>query len=309
MSMREQIPKKPVAAPPPFTLAPFATVQGQCACGSTGSLVGECAQCKKKKTTAQSRASAQAGPKTASVDAQDALSRLRPELHASPPASAESGVGHNFGQIRVFPGGQAEDTASKEKNKNEDVVVVGQGAAGAATPDGNPLGATNAAKKVCMAPRSLIWYGGPDQNTATAARGKSRVVAHLGTPPAGAADCDCNCGLFRQFLRGFWRIGGPASPKRHDIGSCGTQIVMNENTWTEEHEACNPGGAPIGANCARTYLDGPGFSAGLADGVSAELNLDLRYQMWDQCQGHEVETGDRRLRISGDHHPRAITFS
>jgi hypothetical protein len=242
---------------------------------------------------------------------------LHPDLHAASGPSAESAVGHSFGQVRLFPAGQEGKSTTEEKRNNYGgIVAVAQGGAGAGaaapvatTPDGDSLGPTNPAKTTCLGERSLIWVGGPDQNTATAATGKSRVTANLGTAPGGGADCDCGCGLFRQFIRGFIRIGSPTAPKQFDIGSCGTTITMNESSWTEEHEACNPGGAPVSNTCSRVYLDAPGFSAGLSDGTFVEMHLDLRYQMWDQCKGHPVATGDRRLRISGDRHPRSINFS
>jgi hypothetical protein len=317
MSTRLHIPDKPPAASAQRHMpSPFGSAQRECACGSSGSTGVECAECRKKRIASQHRASAQAGRKTSPGDAPEVLNSLRPTLHASSARSTESRAGHNFGKIRLFPAGQAEDTRSKANRTEEEGIVVvaqtGAGAgskAGAATPDGDTLGPTDNTKRTCLGERSLIWVGGPDQNTATAATGKSRVTAHLGTSPGDGADCDCNCGLFRQFIRGFWRSGSPTAPKQFDIGSCNNTITMNESSWTEEHEACNPGGAPVSATCNRTYLDGPGFASGLSDGTFVELHLDLRYQMWDQCRGRPVATGDRRLRISGDRQPRNITFS
>jgi len=206
----------------------------------------------------------------------------------------------------LSPRGQNDEEVPQEEEDQGNVVVVGQGGS---TPDGNTFGPVDATKRCCLAPNALIWVGGPGQNTATAATGRSRVTAHLGSSPADGADCDCSCGLFRQFIRGFWRLGSPTAPKRFDVGSCDSTITLNESSFTEEFEACNPGGSPISADCNRVYTDAPGFSAGLSDGTFAEIHFDLRYQMWDQCRGKEVATGDRSLRIQGDHNPRSITFS
>lgn len=204
----------------------------------------------------------------------------------------------------MAPLGQIDEkTPLTEEEERRGIVVVGQ-----STPDGNSLGPTNPSNMVCLAPNRLIWVGGPGQNTATAATGRSRVTARLGSSPAEGSNCDCSCGLFRQYIRGYWRVGSSTAPKQYDIASCGNTITMNESSWTEEFEACNPGGPPISASCNRTYLDAPGFSAGLSDGTYVEMHLDLRYQMWDQCRGRPVATGDRRLRISGDRQPRTITF-
>jgi hypothetical protein len=308
MSTRFQIsmqraPSRAAASPSAST----GTQQRKCAsCNGSSSAGGECESCKKKKAS-QLQTTGQIAARSSPPELRSGSDAVG--LSLRPPPLAHNG--HHFGKVRVLSAGQAEDTPAKPQEDEGEVVVVGQaagGGGGATTPDGNDLGSTDPTKKVCMAKRSLIWVGGPGQNSATAATGTSRVTAHLGTAPAGGANCDCNCGLFRQFIRGFWRLGTPASPKRHDIGSCGTNINMNESTWTEEFEACNPGGAPISADCDRVYLDEPGFSSGLSDGTFAEVHLDLRYQLWDQCNGHEVETGDRRLRIRGDKHPRTVTF-
>lgn len=327
MMERTQTPKVSTAAPPAHFLPaaqvhlaapPSGILQRKCACGGSASGQGECEECRKKQQAGQTRPQGQTGRQSAAAGVANEPSSLRPTLHGGPAAPLRPPVGHHFGQIHLHPVAQEDDKAKKNKSDDDTgIVAVAQGGGGAGaggpaaatTPDGDSLGPTKPAKTTCLGERSLIWVGGPDQNTATAATGKSRVTAKLGSPPGGGANCDCGCGLFRQFIKGFWRSGKPTNPKRFDIGSCGTPIVMNESTWTEEHEACNPGGAPVSAKCDRVYLDGPGFSAGLSDGTFVEMHLDLRYQMWDQCKGHEVATGDRRLRISGDKHPRNITFS
>lgn len=202
--------------------------------------------------------------------------------------------------------GQTEPGRTRQDDESavHRVVVVGQ-----TTPDGTTLGPTDPTHRTCLASNRLIWSGGAGQNTATAATGRSRVTAHLGSAPGDGTDCECGCGLFRQYIRGFWRTGSPSAPKQHNIGSCGNTITISENAWTEEFEACNPGGAPLSAACDRVYLDAPGFSAGLADGTFAQVHFDLRYQMWDQCRGRPIATGDRSLRIRGDRSPRLITFS
>ncbi|MGE3539964.1 MAG: hypothetical protein AB7N91_21330 [Candidatus Tectimicrobiota bacterium] len=245
---------------------------GQCACGAQGSSAGECAAC---------RAQRLAG----SGQQQRVPSAPRLAIRAQGPMAPE----------RTSPGDEA---------AVRHVLVVGQ-----STPDGTTLGPTDPAHRTCLASNRLIWTGGAGQNTATAATGRSRVTAHLGSAPGDGTDCSCGCGLFRQYIRGFWRLGSPTAPKQHDIGSCGHTITISENAWTEEFEACNPGGPPLSAACDRVYLDAPGFSAGLADGTFAQVHFDLRYQMWDQCRGRAIATGDRSLRIRGDRSPRSITFS
>ncbi len=175
------------------------------------------------------------------------------------------------------------------------------------TPDGNSLGPTNAAQRACLGNR-FFFSGGAGANTATAATGSSRVTAQLGQPPADAAECSCGCALFRQFLRGFMRAGSPTAAKQFIIGSCSSTITLNESSFTEEFEACNPGGAPISPACSRVYLDNPGFLT-ITPGTFVQMHLVVRYQMWDQCRGRSLGIADHVLDISGSNSPRTITFT
>ena len=146
-------------------------------------------------------------------------------------------------------------------------------------------------------------------NTTTAAQGISAVTARLGQPPADAAECSCGCGLFRQFIRGFWRAGTPTSAKQPNIVSCGNSITLNETIFTEEFVNCITGNAPISAGCNRVQADAPGASSGLTEGMFFEMHLELRYQMWDQCRGRSLGQAVHVLDISGSNSPRTIRFT
>jgi hypothetical protein len=177
----------------------------------------------------------------------------------------------------------------------------------AQTPDGNALGPTDPTHRGCLGNRFFFRKAGT-VNTTTAAQGISAVTATLGQPPADAADCSCGCGLFRQFIRGFWRAGTPTSAKQFSIGSCGNAITMNETTFTEEFVNCVTGGLPIGPGCSRVQADAPGAAAGLTEGTFFQMHLVLRYQMWDQCRGRSLGMADHVLDISGSNSPRTIRF-
>ena len=202
------------------------------------------------------------------------------------------------------PGGEAADYRELTPEELNAIKPVAQAAA---TPDGNSLGPSDPARRGCLGTH-FFFRRGTDINNATTAQAQSIVTAQLGAPPKDAADCSCGCGLFRQFIRGFMRFGSPTSAKVFNIGSCFNTINMNETSFTEEFENCNPGGAPIAPNCARTYLDSPGLS-GLAEGVFAQMHMTLRYQMWDQCKGQSLGIADHLLDISGSRSPRRITFT
>jgi Domain of unknown function (DUF4157)/Putative peptidoglycan binding domain len=177
----------------------------------------------------------------------------------------------------------------------------------AQTPDGNALGPTNPALRGCLGQR--FFFSGSVVNTTTAANGISAVTAQLREPPAEAAPCSCGCGLFRQFIRGFWRAGSATAAKRFDITSCGNTITMNETTFTEEFVNCVTANAPISASCSRAQADAPGWQSGLTNGTFVQMHLVLRYQMWDQCRSRSLGQADHVLDISGSNSPRTVTFT
>ena len=301
MKTQAQPEVKPVLRPSIALLpAQSRLAQRRCACGGIAGPDGECAACRAKRLGLQQQTASQANP----------APKLPPGYNFRNIPVKSGMAGGPFPSLRPSISFSARSQTSTEAPQEEDqgggLVVVAQAGT---TPDGNTLGPTDPTKQCCLGPTRLIWTGGVGTNTATAATGRSRVTAHLGSAPGDGPNCDCGCGLFRQFIRGFWRTGSATAPKQFDIGSCGNTITMNESTFTEEFEGCNPGGAPISADCDRVYTDAPGFAAGLADGTFIQMHLVLRYQMWDQCRGREVATGDRTLNISGDRSPRTITFS
>jgi len=140
----------------------------------------------------------------------------------------------------------------------EELAAIVTVAQAAVTPDGNTLGPTDATHRGCLGNR-FFFRSGTFVNTPTADQGVSAVTARLGQPPGDAANCSCGCGLFRQFIRGFWRAGSPTAAKQFNIGSCGNTLTMNESTFTEEFVNCITGNLPIGPGCTRTQGDAPGI--------------------------------------------------
>jgi Domain of unknown function (DUF4157) len=209
---------------------------------------------------------------------------------------------------QATPGDESADYRELTEEEKAAIIIVGQAAS---TPDGNSLGPTDLAHQGCLG-KNFFFARGPDTNTATAAMGSSVVTAKLGQPPTDASGCSCGCGLFRQSIRGFARLGSPTSPKLSPltIGSCSpNSITLSEHSFTEEFVNCITGGAPSGPGCSRTQNDFPGFSSGLAEGTFVQVHFVLRYQMWDQCRGQSLGIADHVLDISGSRSPRTITFT
>ncbi|MCE8425218.1 MAG: DUF4157 domain-containing protein [Candidatus Methanoperedens sp.] len=199
----------------------------------------------------------------------------------------------------IPPGPQGQELTPEELAS---IIPVAQ----AATPDGNVFGPTDPTHRGCLGNR-FSFRRGTDSNTPTEARARSVVTATLGQPPSDAAQCSCGCGLFRQFIRGFWRGGSVTATKRFDIFSCNNPLTMNETTFTEEFVNCITGGVPIGPGCSRVQNDFPGLT-GFPQGRFMQMHLVLRYQMWDQCRGQSLGIADHVLDISGSNSPRTIKF-
>lgn len=176
------------------------------------------------------------------------------------------------------------------------------------TPDGVNLGPTDNTKSFCLKPRTFHATTSVDRNTATGARGRQEIrFEGLNTGRQDGKNCDCGCGLYRHWVRGYWRSGSATAAKKHNVTSCGNALNMSENAWTEEHTSC------IGDNdadaCKWSYGDFPGWRSGLADGMYVELHYGFKYQIWDHCRNRSIAQAIRTLDISGDTAPRTITWS
>lgn len=109
MSERLQIPKKPSIAPARSLMpaaAPFRTLQRKCACGSSGSAGGECAECSKRKLQRSA-----AGPEIAPPIVHDVLRSPGQSLDAGTRAYFEPRLGHDFSKVRVHTDSRAAESA------------------------------------------------------------------------------------------------------------------------------------------------------------------------------------------------------
>lgn len=202
-----------------------------------------------------------------------------------------------------------------QKQRTEEEVPFPEGASSGKTPwiqratnpDGVELGPTDRSRSFCE--RQTLWATTTTQNTPTRARGIQTVWFkgnNTGTNDS-TVNCSCGCGLYRHWIRGYWR-NAPGGPKLYNnVNSCGTNITINETTWTEEYTTC------FGDNdtdaCDWEYADHPGWRSGLSDGRYVELHFEFKYQIWDTCNNRSVAQARRTLDISGDTHPRTITWS
>jgi len=109
MNVREQIPKKPAAAPAARSLtpAPFGTLQRQCACGGSG---GECEECKKKRTL-QRRPGTGADPATVPSIVYDVLRSPGQPLDRDAREFFAPRFGHDFSKVRVHTDARAAESA------------------------------------------------------------------------------------------------------------------------------------------------------------------------------------------------------
>ena len=177
---------------------------------------------------------------------------------------------------------------------------------GATTPDGVDLGPTNATDAFCHRGTFLGIYG-VSQNTATTAKGNAAITFRgASTGRQSGRACSCGCGVYRQWIQHYWRVGSPTAPKRYDFSSCGHPMTASENSWTEEYTSCfNASGSDP---CRFSYSDFPGL-LGLSNGTYAEAWYRFKYQIWDSCRGRPVSTAFNTLTISGSNAPRTIRWS
>jgi hypothetical protein len=198
-----------------------------------------------------------------------------------------------------------EAPAVPEAEEREDAVSVPP-PQGATTPDGVDLGPTDATRTVCA---SRFWATtGVAQNTATAAQGVQTITFRAAS--AGEQEgltCDCGCGVYRHWIKGYWRRGSATAAKRYNVTSCGHPLAINEATLSEEYTSC------IGDNdpdaCRWSYTDAPGWANGLANGTYVELHFEFVYQIYDRCQHRSIAAARRTLDISGANAPRTITWT
>lgn len=90
---------------PSFTPVRARLLQRKCACGGTPGLDGECAKCRKKRSSLQSRAA------TAPPIVREALRSPGQPLDAVTRALLESRFGHDFGRVRVHADAKAAESA------------------------------------------------------------------------------------------------------------------------------------------------------------------------------------------------------
>ena len=108
MIQAEKIPAGPDLSPIGLARSPM--LQRQCACGSSSSKVGECEECKKKKTLRR-RAAGSAGPAVAPSIVHEVLRSPGQPLDAATRAFFEPRFGHDFGKVRIHTDAQAAESA------------------------------------------------------------------------------------------------------------------------------------------------------------------------------------------------------
>lgn len=103
------LPQHHSVAPSSFGAIRSGLLQRKCACGGTPGPDGECAACRKQRL--QRQAGGQTTPATAPPIVADALRSSGQPLDATTRAFMEPRFGHDFGQVRVHTGAQADESA------------------------------------------------------------------------------------------------------------------------------------------------------------------------------------------------------
>lgn len=302
--------------------------QRKCACGGFAPAGGECAECQAKKRLAQRQA----------LNGESFSTPPPPTETVSRPIGAETGAStmaepaHDFGSVRVRRG-----TATE-------AAVIGGApppAAGRPRPRSLFQTPTNVSKdhrvrfsknkSVCLVPDSFnvetrICRNNADRATGFMAisfqgRGKTRWYGGTKQPfAAGEREttdgkvCDCDCLLYRQFIRAvaFQRMSGAAAFQRIATLTSGAIPggLPANSQWHREDSPIYGGQCDCVANydgCERRYCDEPGFLSGLR-GSEVLLRYNFLLQVWDMCEQKSVRERRLTLTIAGDAPPRVIEW-
>ena len=125
--------------------------------------------------------------------------------------------------------------------------------------------------------------------------------------------CDCDCMLYRQFIRGvaFSRAQGSTAYQQSATLTSGRTSLPADGQWHQEdalEHSRRCGSEATWHGCKRQYCDEPGVNAGAANGLEILLRYNFLLQVWDLCQEEAVSEERRTLTIAGDTAPRAVVW-
>ena len=287
-----------VTGKPFFLSSGRGLTQRKCACGRSPYAGGECAECRAKV-----------------LPRRDASTSARP--------------GYDFGSVRLH---------------RDPIAVI----SGATPATGQPKPPTvfetptqvskeervrfSKNKSVCLEPRSFEVEHGVCRNEANKAtglmaisfqgRGKTRFYGGTKQPFAAgeretAPDgkkCDCDCMLYRQFIRAiaFQRPPGTTafqSIPRLTSGAIRGGLPAN-GQWHREDAPIYSGDCDCITSyrgCEQRYCDEPGV-LNTTPGTDVLLRYNFNLQVWDVCEQKAVDEKHLTLTIAGDQAPRAIEW-
>ena len=293
--------KRPPAVQGRFKQEAPTRLQRKCACGGSAPVGGECAECRAKRLGQQ---------------------------------NVSGGVlpAHDFGRVPIHYGAAAEG------------AVIG----GATPAVGQPKPPSvfeipakvskeervrfSKNKSACLAPNSFKVEQGICRNDADKAtglmtisfqgRGKTRFYGGTKQPfaageretEAGGKKCDCDCMLYRQWIRAVAFERRPGTTGYQTIPRLTSGAIPNglpaNGQWHQEDSPIYSGNCPCRtsyAGCEHQYCDEPGV-LNMARGTEVLLRYNFNLQIWDICEQRAVDENHLTLTIAGDEAPRAIEW-
>ena len=121
--------------------------------------------------------------------------------------------------------------------------------------------------------------------------------------------CDCDCMIYRQYIRAIAAQRLPGQSTFQPIGQMksGHRIIPVDQQWHHEDISTIPGYSTHG--CERDFEDHPGFDNGTKTGVGVLLRYNFLLQIWDICKQKSVKESHQTLTIAGDTPPRLIRWT
>ena len=264
----------------------------RCSCGRPKGPAGECAECQRRSSAAknsgsssQSTADQQASMQFAGAanGENSAAGERPPEFDTSSATAAAEG-------IRFFAGRKT----------------------ACLSPEGLQITLGTAQNDGSVATGQIdVSYKGTDRTRYIDDSGTARLFAR-GKRIKGEDNktCDCDCMMYRQFLRGVARVKTAGQPDFQPM----TQITSGKYTGTLDGSWFEEDVSTICKNplhgCGRgPCIDRPGITENAAPGTDVLIRYNFLMQVWDRCQKRPIEERKHTLTIRGDTPPRSIEWS
>jgi len=293
-------------------------LQRKCKCGESAGAGDKCGECKKKEGLLQRRQALAIPSIVHEV--------LRPgqPLEAATRAIFEPRFAHDFSKVRVRANASGSESALASNGEDPSVVALpwqthtilrtadkspnppGPTASPApprSSPSAPPTSEQPAPRRhACVTSEKI-----PDKQTGVMPQqGQVNDYFEMNIDWSNSGPgCDCKCGEYRQFVKGYMKVNGRKKDKPLAGGA-----ILEENTYHEDGDASPYGhrDLPESSNdkfitpgratgCSYRGKDTPGLAA--VPGVHLDMSLTFKGQTYDSCTGTFGKINEWKVAFNG----------